>query len=313
MEATTKVICTKFISVTFSLTFLLATASTARAALTGKFIHATMTWDGITRYYLVYVPLNLPPNPALVMMLHGTSFSTTPPTTKNWGWWTLADTYHFIEVQPAATLNTASGAWNWNAYFLDAAFQKSPGPDDSGFLRQLITNLTARYALNPKQIYVAGFSSGAEMAQRVGVDISDLVAAIIPASGQISAVPALPIVLPGPPAAPVSVQEWHGTLDTVLPPCNNGTTQYSGHTFYLSTVGQSFNYWTRQNACTVFTTSKPLCLNGVANPAVTGNHATGCADPHVDVQFIWEKGVKHSWVYSNLPARWRFFASHPKP
>jgi poly(hydroxyalkanoate) depolymerase family esterase len=216
--------------------FLVTTSCIANAMLKGKFINGTMTWDGITRYYRVYVPLNLPPNPALVMMLHGASLSTTPPTTKSFGWYSLADQYHFIEVQPAATLNTATGAWNWNAYYVDKAFQNSPGPDDSGLLRQLIVNLTAEYALDPKRIYIAGMSSGAEMAQRVGVEISDLVAAIIPASGQISAVPALPIVLPGPPVSPVSVQEWHGTLDTTLPPCKNGTTKYSGVKFWLATV-----------------------------------------------------------------------------
>jgi len=290
--------------------FLVMTSCLANAK--GTFINGTMMWDGITRYYRVYVPLNLPANPALVMMLHGTSYTTTPPTSKAFGWWTLADQYHFIEVQPAATLNTATGAWNWNAYYLDNAFQTSPGPDDSGFLRQLIVNLMAEYALDPKQIYVAGMSSGAEMAQRVGVDISDLVAAIVPASGQISAVPALPIVLPGPPVSPISVQEWHGTLDTVLPPCNNGTTKYSNVKFRLATVDQSFNYWTQQNACSQFANDLPLCASGSANPSTTGNDATECANG-VEVQFIWEEGVKHSWVTSNVLARWQFFASHPKP
>jgi poly(3-hydroxybutyrate) depolymerase len=303
-------------NVALALAFLLTAAGTASATLTGTFIDGTMTWGGITRYYRIYVPVNLPPNPALVMMLHGTSTNpaSAPPTTKNFDWWTLADKYHFIEVQPASTYNTKSGQCNWNAYYLDSAFQTSPGPDDSGFLRQLIIDLSAQYALNPKQIYVAGFSSGGEMAQRVGVDISDLVAAIIAVSGQISAVTALPIVLPGPPVDPVSVQEWHGTLDTVLPPCNNGSTRYSGHTFHLATVDQSFNYWTQQNACMQFATNQPLCVSGAPNPSVTSNDATGCAN-NTEVQFIWEVGTTHAWNWnaSTGIVRWNFFASHPKP
>ena len=312
METLTRLVRANMIAFFMAVAFLLGSASTAGATLTGQFINATMTWDGITRYYLVYVPLNLPANPAMVMMLHGTAFSTTAPTNRNWGWWTFADKYHFIEVQPASTLNTKTGAWNWNAYYLDNAFQTSPGPDDSGFLRQLIINLTAQYALNPKQIYVAGFSAGAEMAERVGVDISDLVAAVVPASGQLSAVPVLPIVLPGPPVAPVSVQEWHGTLDTELPPCNNGTTKYSGKIFYLSTVDQTFNYWTQQNACTQLATTQPLCVNGSPNPNVTSNDGTGCVN-NTEVKFIWEQGVGHQWIWSNIGARWQFFATHPKP
>ncbi len=38
----------------------------------GTFIDSTMTWDGLTRYYEVYLPANLPANPPMVLMLHGT-------------------------------------------------------------------------------------------------------------------------------------------------------------------------------------------------------------------------------------------------
>lgn len=314
MEALTRVVRANMIAFAVVVAFLLGSASTAGATLTGQFINATMTWDGITRYYLVYVPLNLPANPAMVIMLHGTSFNTanTPPTNHNWGWWTFADKYNFIEVQPASTYNSQSGQWNWNSYYLDGAFQTQPGPDDSGFLRQLILNLTAQYALNPKQIYVAGFSAGAMMAERVGVEISDLVAAIVPASGQIVGDHTLPIVLPGPEVAPVSVQEWHGTLDATLPPCNHGSTKYSGFVVFMATVDETFNYWNQQNACSQLATTQPLCVNGAPNPNVTGNDATGCV-ANTEVKFIWEVGYKHQWLQSNVGARWQFFATHPKP
>ncbi len=301
-------------AITFLLLLTLLLVAPERAlGASGTFIDSTMTWDGVTRYYEVYVPYNLPANPAMLLMLHGTKFNlpTDPPITANWGWLGFADKYHFLLVKPASTYNPKSGQWNWNADFLDGAFP-SPAPDDSGFLRQLITNLTAQYAADPKRIYVAGMSSGAEMAQRVGVEISDLVAAIVPASGQISAVHTLPIVLPGSPVAPVSVQEWHGTLDTVLPPCNNGTTKYSGYTVYLATVDQSFNYWVQENACTQLATTQPLCVNGTPNPSVSGNDAQGCTNS-TEVQFNWEVGVGHGWDATNNAARWQFMATHPKP
>jgi polyhydroxybutyrate depolymerase len=310
----TRAVRNRVIGIALAAAFLLASANTASAALTGQFINASMTWDGITRYYQVYVPLNLPPNPAMVMMLHGTRHNAAdaPPTNLNWGWWTLADKYHFIEVQPASTYNSKSGQWNWNSYYLDGAFQTQPGPDDSGFLRQLILNLTSQYALDPKRIYVAGFSAGAMMAERVGVEISDLVAAIVPASGQIVGDHTLPIVLPGPEISPVSVQEWQGTLDKGLPPCNHGWTKYSGYLVYMATVDETFNYWNQQNACTQLATTQPLCVGGSANPSVPGNDATGCTD-NTEVQFIWEVGFGHQWVQSNNGARWQFFATHPKP
>jgi polyhydroxybutyrate depolymerase len=284
---------------------ILFVATGARAA-TGTFIDSTMVWDGVTRYYEVYLPPVLPKNPPMLLMLHGTSFEVPPdsPITKNWGWLPVANQYQFILVKPASTRNPKSGQWNWNAYFMDAAFP-SPAPDDVGFLRQLIINLTAQYNVDPKRVYVAGMSSGGQMTHRV--------AAIISASGTIvGQLAPPPIALPGPAVAPVSVQEWHGTLDTEIPPCNNGTTIYSGKAFYLATVDQSFNYWVKQNACTQKQNTKKLCVNGSANPNTSGNDATGCSSS-VEVQFIWEKDVKHAWVPSSNTARWLFLAAHRKP
>jgi len=279
----------------------------------GTHFDSTMTWEGITRHYEVFVPTALPANPPMLLMLHGTNFDVPPknPSTLSWGWETVANTYEFILVQPASTYNSTSGQWNWNAYFMDGAFA-APAPDDSGFLRQLIVNLKAQYSVDPKRVYVAGFSSGAQMAERVGVEISDLVAAIAPTSGQLVGQHVPPPTLPGPALDPISVQEWHGTVDTGLPPCNYGTTKYSGYLFTLDTVDDTFNYWVQQNACTRLQTMQPLCVNDAPNPNSTGNDATSCEGGNIEVQFIWEPNVGHSFVSKNNTARWLFFAAHPK-
>jgi poly(3-hydroxybutyrate) depolymerase len=306
---------------------------------TGTYIDSTMTWDGITRYYEVYLPAVLPASPPVVLMLHGTQTTKstgsdpTPVITLNWGWQGVANQYGFILVQPASTYDPTTYQWNWNAYFLDAAFPYAQGcgaqdcPDDSGFLGALIANLITQYNVNPRMVYVAGFSSGAEMAERVGVDLSNVVAAISPASGQLAAVQGIvspPLALPTAPNPfpPIAVQEWHGTLDKELPPCNYGTTLYSGVTFTLDTVDDTFNYWVQQNSCTVLQTTETLCSDGAPNNAndaptpgmsgLTGNIATGCTDD-VEVQFIWEPNLAHSWKQPYNTARWLFFAANPMP
>jgi len=295
---------------------------------TGTTLNETMVdlW-GVTRYYQVFVPGVLPTNPPLVVMLHGTQYEAPPanPSTYNWDWQSYANQYGFIEVQPASTYNSKTGAWNWNNYFMDAAFAAGEGgsctsppatacPDDAGFLRQLIGNLTTQYNLNTNMIFVTGFSSGAQMSERVGVEISDLVAAIAPASGQMEGQQAAPppVEAPGNAVAPISVQEWHGTADTELPPCNYGTTLYSGVTYYLDTVDDTFNYWVSQNQCATLQTTQTLCTDGEATSGLTGNVATGCVDSNIEVQFIWEDGVKHNWEENNNGSRWLFLSAHPK-
>lgn len=304
-----------------------------------QYIDTSMVWDGVTRYYEVYLPAVLPANPPLLLMLHGTkNTSTLDPQaiiSQNWGWPSVADEYGFIVVKPASTWNPNTTQWNWNAYFMDSAFAEGEAgtcseppasgcPDDVGFLRQLIVSLTTQYNVNPNQVYVAGMSSGAQMAERVGVEISDLVAAIVPASGQLVGQQNPPGGIPGLPGdalAPIAVQEWHGTLDHNLWPCGYGTTYYSGVLFTLDTVDDTFNYWTQQNGCSTLQTTQPLCMNGVPNnandaptpgmPGNTGNVATGCAN-NTEVQFIWEPDVAHSWQQQNDTTRWLFLAAHPK-
>ena len=307
------------------------------------------------RYYEVYSPANLPPNSPMLLMLHGTR--TTPATgsdptpiiTLDWGWQPIADENCFLLVKPASTYDPTNNAWNWNAYCMDGspeicasfgwnggAFSYAEGcgsddnecPDDVGFLGALIQNLTSQYTVNPNQVYVAGFSSGGQMAERVGVELSNLVAAIIPGSGQLEGQQSAPPPLFTPTPAlygfqPISAQEWHGTEDTNLWPCSYGTTKYNGVTFYLDTVDDTFNFWTGSltNSCTTFATAQPLCLNGQPNnandapmlgiPGLTGNDATGCAN-NVEVQFIWMPDVEHSWQQQYNAQRWAFFAAHPK-
>ena len=106
--------------------------------------------------------------------------------------------------------------------------------------------------MNPNMVYVAGFSSGAEMAERVGVEISEHGGGnCLPlrANGACKgSAPPLACRPPGPRFPPISVQEWHGTLDKELPPCNYGTTLYSGVTSTLDTVDDTFNYWAGPNS-----------------------------------------------------------------
>jgi len=152
------------------------------------------------------------------------------------------------------------------------------------------------------------------MTQRVGVEISDLVAAIVPVSEQLEAQPSAPppVLVPGNAVAPISVQEWHGTNDTTEPPCNYGTSGFSGVAYYMDTVDDTFNYWVKQDNCSSLQTTQTLCTGGAPTPGLAGNMATGCTDSNV-VQFIWESGVGHSWVAGNNTARWLFLAAHPKP
>ena len=286
-------------------------------------------WNNIYRAFEVFVPTALPANPAIVIMLHGTQIdegsdpsNPLPIIQLMWGWQDVANYYGFVLVKPASTYDAVSNQWSWNAYCMDGTPSCDPYgsdggafpyaencgsadgecPDDSGFLRSLIGALLTNqnngypygnFAANPKMVYVTGFSSGAQMTERVGVELSDIVAAISPASGPFYNIQGTniqpPLPLPGNVVAPpIPVMEWHGTVDEELPPCDgaaaagaNGTTNYSGVIFTLETVDDTFNYWigsqansfTDQNAAfQIQPTSPPTSI--LCTP-VTGSNLYG--------------------------------------
>jgi len=124
----------------------------------------------------------------LVLMLHGMGGTATNSINET-GWSKKADEAMFIVVYPEATrpdaesppsFRTNPQAWNDGSGRFHAAEQQI---DDVAFIEALIDHVVKDYAIEPKRIYVAGFSNGASMAFRVGAELPSAVAAIAPNAG----------------------------------------------------------------------------------------------------------------------------------
>jgi poly(3-hydroxybutyrate) depolymerase len=163
------------------------------------------------------------------------------------------------------------------------------------------------------------------MAHRVGIQLSNLVAAIgvvegslYGFSGNVAGVP--------PAEAPVSVLILHGDQDTVIPLCA---------TTGVASQEQTFNYWVGPSAnnCTIFDTTAPLCDAQGNITSVSEKDATGCLG-NVEVKYYKLEGGAHVWYNTpmNVPGQipynpafnattgvttndilWNYFASHSKP
>jgi polyhydroxybutyrate depolymerase len=250
----------------------------------------------------------------LIVSLHGTRYASTPVTDHDYGWIYICKqpNNNCIVVTPSATFDPKWGYRLWNADYFDAGTFSKPVPpqtkypDDIGFLRALITNLIVKYKADPKRVFVVGFSAGAFMANRVAVQLSDLVAAVSVNSGTLeSQIGSIPV----PPALqPVSIWEFHGTADTDntgVGPCTK-TWLWNFTTLNKATVDDTFSYWTKQNSCKKLVTTKALCSK------FTNNDATTCTNG-TEVKFTWEPGVGHEYITSNNKAVWAWFNAHAKP
>jgi len=152
-----------------------------------------MAVDGYTRQYIVWVPVGgVPAGSPAVVMLHGAS-GDAKVTLSSSGWREKATQENFVAVFPTAVkhfvLDTQRFSTRWNNYSLASEIDPnrrpagypatSPWPaDDVKFIRQIGGDIIQQLSTDPHRVYVAGFSSGGGMCARLGVELSDLIAAV---------------------------------------------------------------------------------------------------------------------------------------
>jgi len=292
----------------FILLFLTAFAS----AVTGTYTQYTATWKGFTRYYAVYVPQLQ--SGSMVLFLHATSSWRSIPYSHVSAWEQVSDQGGFIMIWPISTFDPSGQpgpTWHWECDGCSSGFPATP--DDSGFLRWLITSLQSQYSISPGKTFVAGMSSGGFMTHRVGMELSDLIAAIAPVSGMQYIQPSgTTFVAPLVPN-PVSVYELHGDLDRDVPYCGGARSYWSVRAFSPST-DSDVSFWDGPNAnnCTAFSQSQPLCTAaGHPTRNVNGQDATGCLGG-VEVVFERELGEGHTWPAGTEAKIWAFFQAHSR-
>lgn len=149
-----------------------------------------MEINGLKRTYILHIPNTksiVPSKPLpLVLMLHGAG-SSAEEEAKSLGWVDKADKEVFVVAFPQGTpLNPKEAAnlkTNPNIWDDGAPHNHKENVDDVGFLRTVVQDISKKTPIDADRIFCTGFSNGASMTFRVGIELSDLVAAIAPVSG----------------------------------------------------------------------------------------------------------------------------------
>lgn len=147
----------------------------------------TLKVGDLERRYIVHVPLQYDGKKSVpvVIMFHGGG-GMARATMKETGWTDKADQAGFLAVFPEGSPPNPSKPGNfrtnpqtWN----DGSGRFHAGDkniDDTGFTRALIDDIDSRFRVNPRRIYLTGFSNGSSLTYRLGVELSDRIAAIAP-------------------------------------------------------------------------------------------------------------------------------------
>lgn len=258
-----------------------------------------------TRRFLVVRPEPATSNAAAFMMLPGTG--GTPEAQANLtsiGNAVVAD--GFWAVLPEALDN----GWNDNPGY-------STGVDDVGFNAKVIDILTGYLHLDADRIFVSGLSDGAFMAERLGCELSDRIAAIALVAGTMSN----GLSAACGPASPRPIMFIDGTADPIVP--------YSGGRLGVMSAPDAYARWLSLhncNAASTMTTALPDVANDGTTISVARNAGCGSGG---EVRLYTVNNGGHTWpggsqylpesmigkTSADLNANdeiWSFFSTHPR-
>jgi polyhydroxybutyrate depolymerase len=122
----------------------------------------------------------------------------------------MSDTESFVDVVLDGSLDAANHRF-WNA--TDACCDKyGVGVDDVDYVRAVLDDVMAKELIDPRRVFVFGFSNGGFFAHRLACEMPDRIAGIASVAGATWNDPARCGA-----ASAVSVLEIHGNADEVVP------------------------------------------------------------------------------------------------
>lgn len=269
--------------------------------------------DGAVRTYIVHLPARYRADKLypLVFVLHGgTANAENAMRMSQMN--PKADQEEFIAVYPNGTGKFKDKFLYWNDGSQRLSGEVS-NADDVAFFRKLIACLEGNYRIDPKRIYATGLSNGAIMTYRLGVELSDKLAAIAPVSGALNYNNGLPMY-------PVSVIIFHGTADKYVP-YDGGVGKSSGGQRQDKSVAYAVDFWVKYNGCNL------APIKTEYGNIIKEEYSEGKAGSEVILYTIKNGG--HAWPggisgakYGNVdrPTQeisgtnliWDFFKKHPK-
>ncbi len=244
-------------------------------------------YGGYGRSYYLHLPSVYDPKEKypLVIFLHG--FGGNGKNGLEQGHWIeKSDKEHFIVAglngvlkHPGRRESFLFNPRSWNCGG-EGTPSEVKGINDVGFIDTVITILESKYSVDKNRIYIAGFSNGAAMTFRAGMELSDKVAAIAPVSSVL-------LVKPHPLKMPVSLILIYGTDDPINP-FNGGKVKRFGEEEERISAEKMWELWGDLLKCpdeqkTIYSN------NGVTGKRIGPDSAGAESD------FYTVEGMGHSW------------------
>jgi polyhydroxybutyrate depolymerase len=258
------------------------------------------------RPYTVHVPKGYDPTQRtpLLVLFHGYGF-TGALQDAYMGLDDASDTHGFLLAYGDGTLDQDNKRF-WNA--TDACCDLYGVPvDDVAYFNAIVDDVTAKYDVDPHQIFVIGHSNGGFMGHRLACEPGSRVAAIVSLAGDVFLDPSKCA-----PTSPVSILEVHGDADTTIV-YTGGSTKEGTYPSVLTTMAT----WAAKEGCTgtLAPTGQTLTVDSSQPPGSTLVETYGGCPAGIDVQHWKMQGSGHipglqTPTWGDLA--WGFLSAHPK-
>jgi len=240
----------------------------------------------------------------LLLVLHGFGVSSSLLIAKA-SLNALADQKKFAYLAPEGTRDALGRPfWNAGKSCCDLEHRQV---DDVKRLRELLDANLSNASVDPKRVFVIGYSNGGFMAQRLACDVGDRIAGVISVAGAAPS-PELPCTL----NSALAVLEIHGQSDPIVH-YTGGTvfdrTDVEAHASALDTA----KYWAQHLACS----GAPRIVNQIDLEPQLPERETSVQrydDCRGAVELWTVKGGGHYVALQRpaLEAIWGFVQAHPK-
>lgn len=278
----------------------------------------TLHVDGRERSYLLHVPVGFDgtrPLPAMLAFHGATSNGRLMQLFS--GLSDKADAAGFFAVYPNGT-GSLPNVLTWNGGRC-CGYAFNHQVDDVAYVRALLVDLAGFVPVDPRRVYAAGMSNGAQITYRLGSELTERFAAIAGVAG--------PMGLDAcNPSRPIPVLHIHGT-DDEFAPFQGGVGPRSIYGADFHSVEFTVDCWVRANGCppTPTVTAKPPRVDDGTRIV---RKVYGPGRDGVEVVLIVVEGGGHTWPgrpplpvtlgksTANLDANdtiWEFFQRYALP
>ncbi len=275
--------------------------------------------DGISRFYLLYVPASYDakrPVPLLLAFHGGSGDSSIMANDEYYNLISKSDKEGFIVAFPNGASRLRSGKFaTWNAGSC-CAYSRDNNIDDVGFVGKVIDDITSRYSIDNKRIYATGISNGAMFSYRLACDMPGTFKAIAAVAGTENYDKCFP-------SSPVSILHIHAKNDSHClfdGGAGPGTVKDVSRVTNYTSVPETISRWVERDRC------DPSPKRALTKDGVYCDVYTGCSGGAKIELCVTEDGG-HSWpgakkkprdrsdqpsqAISAVDRLWEFFDSLP--